>query len=139
MRIRHITTGLYLGINEDNEVRLLPREAANLAATCFYFREGKDDNKVILEDKDLEVIGVPNVYYDDTTVIIQHIETGIWLSYKTYQVKKKGVGLVEEKQIILHEEGRMDDGLTFSRSQDEEARTAGVIRTCIHLFTQFIA
>jgi hypothetical protein len=39
-------------------------------------------------------------------------------------VKKKGVGLVEEKQVVLHEEGRMDDGLTFSRSQDEEARTA---------------
>ena len=33
------------------------------------------------------------------------------------QVKKKGVGLVEEKQIILHEEGRMDDAVAFSRSQ----------------------
>ena len=31
------------------------------------------------------------------------------------QVKKKGVGLVEEKQIILHEEGRMDDAVAFSR------------------------
>ena len=35
--------------------------------------------------------------------------------WQTYQVKKKGVGLVEEKQVILHEEGRMDDGVTFSR------------------------
>ena len=32
-------------------------------------------------------------------------------------MKKKGVGLVEEKQVVLLEEGRMDDGLTFSRSQ----------------------
>ncbi len=39
----------------------------------------------------------------------------LWLSYKTYQVKKKGVGLVEQKQVILHEEGRMDDAITFSR------------------------
>ena len=57
---------------------------------------------------------------------------------KTYQVKKKGVGLVEEKQLILHEEGRMDDAVTFARSQDEEARTAGVIRKCTSLFNQFI-
>ena len=46
-------------------------------------RAEKDDNKVILEDKDLEVIGSPNVVlYDDTTIIVQHIETGYWMSYK---------------------------------------------------------
>lgn len=55
------------------------------------------------------------------------------------QVRKKGVGLVEQKQVVLHEEGKMDDGLTFSRSQEEEARTAGVIRKCTILFNQFIA
>ena len=58
--------------------------------------------------------------------------------FQSYQVRKKGIGLVEQKQVILHEEGRMDDGITFSRSQDEEARTAGVIRKCTILFNQFI-
>lgn len=33
----------------------------------------------------------------------------------------------------------MDDGLDFSRSQEEESRTARVIRKCSHLFTQFIS
>ena len=96
MRIRHITTGLYLGVKEDsNDLCLLGKEEANLAATCFYLREVKDDNKVILEDKDLEVIGVPNVRYDDVTVIAQHMETGYWLSYKVSTVRKKGVGMVD--------------------------------------------
>ena len=58
------------------------REEATLANSCFYFRDCKDDNKVILEDKDLEVIGSPSVIYDDCTVIAQHIESGLWLSYK---------------------------------------------------------
>ena len=98
----------------------------------------KDDNKVILEDKDLEVIGVPNVRYDDVTVIAQHMDTGFWLSYKAYQVRKKNVGLVEEKRLMLHEEGRMDDGCEFARSQDEEARTARVIKKCSALFNSFI-
>jgi len=139
MRIRHITTGLYLGVKEDStDLCLLSKEEATLAATCFYLREVKDDNKVILEDKDLEVIGVPNVRYDDVTVIAQHMETGFWLSYKAYQVKKKNVGLVEEKRLLLHEEGRMDDGCEFARSQDEEARTARVIRKCSALFNSFI-
>ena len=116
MRIRHITTGLYLGVKEDsNDLCLLGKEEANLAATCFYLREVKDDNKVILEDKDLEVIGVPNVRYDDVTVIAQHMETGYWLSYKASTVRKKGVGMVEEKRLLLHEEGRMDDGVEFAR------------------------
>lgn len=45
---------------------------------------------------------------------------------------------MEEKQAVLHEEGKMDDGLDFSRSQEEESRTARVIRKCSSLFVQFI-
>ena len=50
---------------------LVPKEAATQANTCFFFREEKDDDKVILEDKDLEVIGTPSMQYDDCTVIAQ--------------------------------------------------------------------
>ena len=62
--------------------RAICRESATLSNSCFYFREGKDDNKVILEDKDLEVIGSPSIFYDDCAVIAQHIDSGLWLSYK---------------------------------------------------------
>ena len=96
-------------------------------------RQEKDDQKVVLEDKDLEVIGSPIIKvdsdkicaqafhsikfskryrfkYGDSTVIMQHAESGLWVSYKSYETKKKGVGKVEEKQAVLHEEGKMDDG-----------------------------
>ena len=59
------------------------REDAAMSNSCFYLRPEKDDNKVILEDKDLEVIGSSGVIqYDDTNVILQHIESGLWFSYK---------------------------------------------------------
>ncbi|XP_017464405.1 PREDICTED: ryanodine receptor [Rhagoletis zephyria] len=138
MRIRHITTGRYLGVNENNELILLKKEEASIASTTFCLRQEKDDEKKVLEDKDLEVIGVPIIKYGDTTVIVQHCESSLWLSYKSYETKKKGVGKVEEKQAILHEEGKMDDCLDFSRSQEEESKTARVIRKCSSLFTQFI-
>lgn len=114
------------------------REEATTALTAFCLRHEKDDQKVVLEDKDLEVIGSAIIKYGDSTVIVQHSESGLWLSYKAYETKKKGVGKVEEKQAVLHEEGKMDDGLDFSRSQEEESRTARVIRKCSSLFTQFI-
>ncbi|CAG9853862.1 unnamed protein product [Phyllotreta striolata] len=138
MRIRHITTGRYLAVNENNELYLVSRDEANTATTAFCLRQEKDDQKVVLEDKDLEIIGAPIIKYGDSTVIVQHSETGLWLSYKAFETKKKGVGKVEEKQAVLHEEGKMDDGLDFSRSQEEESRTARVIRKCSSLFTQFI-
>ncbi|KAG5899237.1 hypothetical protein JTB14_035422 [Gonioctena quinquepunctata] len=138
MRIRHITTGRYLAVNEHNELYLVSGDEANTATTAFCLRQEKDDQKVVLEDKDLEVIGAPIIKYGDSTVIVQHSESGLWLSYKAYETKKKGVGKVEEKQAVLHEEGKMDDGLDFSRSQEEESRTARVIRKCSSLFTQFI-
>lgn len=116
----------------------MSREEATTACTAFCLRQEKDDQKVVLEDKDLEVIGSAIIKYGDSTVIVQHAETGLWLSYKSYETKKKGVGKVEEKQAILHEEGKMDDGLDFSRSQEEESRTARVIRKCSSLFNNFI-
>lgn len=58
------------------------RSEANLAVSAFYLRKEKDDEKKILEDKDLEVLGSPIIKYGDSTVIVQHVETGLWLSYK---------------------------------------------------------
>lgn len=116
----------------------MSKEDATISCSTFCLRHEKDDQKVVLEDKDLEVIGSPIIKYGDSTVIMQHSESGLWLSYKSYETKKKGVGKVEEKQAILHEEGKMDDGLDFSRSQEEESKTARVIRKCSSLFTKFI-
>ncbi|KAL5285595.1 hypothetical protein ACFFRR_007348 [Megaselia abdita] len=139
MRIRHITTGRYLGVVDGGtELTLLRKDDANIEQTTFSLRPEKDDQKVVLEDKDLEVIGTPIIKYGDTSVIMQHCNSSLWLSYKSYETKKKGVGKVEEKQAILHEEGKMDDFLDFSRSQEEESKTARVIRKCSSLFTQFI-
>lgn len=41
-------------------------------------RQEKDDQKIVLEDKDLEVIGSPIIKYGDSTVIVQHAETGTY-------------------------------------------------------------
>lgn len=141
MRIHHITTGRYLGINENNEVCLLSREEATIEKTAFCLKANKEknkDDKRDLDEKDVEIIGSPLIKFGDTTVYVQHVETGLWLSYKTYETKKRGVGKVEEKQAIMSEEGKMDDGLEFSRSQEEEAKTARVIRKCETQFNRFI-
>lgn len=138
MRIRHLTTGRYLAVTENNELCLISRNEASISCSTFCLRHEKDDIKIVLEDKDLEIIGSPIIKYGDSTVIVQHSESGLWLSYKSYETKKKGLGKVEEKQAVLHEEGKMDDGLDFSRSQEEESKTARVIRKCSSLFTKFI-
>ena len=116
----------------------MKKEDAAITVSTFCLRQEKDDQKIVLEDKDLEIIGSPIIKYGDTTVIVQHCESNLWLSYKSYERKMKGVGKVEEKQAILHEEGKMDDCLDFSRSQEEESKTARVIRKCSSLFNQFI-
>ena len=42
-------------------------------------------------------------------------------------------------QAIVHLEGHMDDGLTLSRAQAVESRTATVIRRTGQIFCNFIA
>lgn len=101
MRIRHITTGRYLGVNEHNELYLVSREEATTATTAFCLRQEKDDQKVVLEDKDLEVIGSPIIKYGDSTVIVQHSESGLWLSYKVKKSKMLDLKIKFKKLVVV--------------------------------------
>jgi len=43
-------------------------------------------------------MGTGDIKYGDTFVFLQHMKTGLWLSYQTFETKKRGVGRVEEKK-----------------------------------------
>lgn len=60
----------------------MPRDEATTALSTFCLRQEKDDQKVVLEDKDLEVIGAAIIKYGDSTVFLQHTESNFWLTYK---------------------------------------------------------
>lgn len=46
-----------------------------------------------------EGMGHPDLKYGDSMVFIQHRDTGLWLSYVTFETKKRGIGRVEEKKV----------------------------------------
>ena len=46
-----------------------------------------------------EGMGHPDLKYGDTMVFLQHAESGLWLSYVTFETKKRGIGRVEEKKV----------------------------------------
>uniref|UniRef100_A0A8B9KBW8 Ryanodine receptor 2 n=1 Tax=Astyanax mexicanus TaxID=7994 RepID=A0A8B9KBW8_ASTMX len=87
--------------------------------------------------KEVDGMGVPDIKYGDSVCYIQHVDTGLWLTYQSVDAKCARMGGVQRK-AIMHHEGHMDDGLTLSRSQHEESRTARVIRSTVFLFNRFI-
>lgn len=44
-------------------------------------------------------MGRSDLKYGDSVAFIQHCATGLWLSYQTFETKKRGVGRVEEKKV----------------------------------------
>ena len=36
-------------------------------------------------------MGQPEIKYGDSMVVVQHAATGYWLSYQTFETKKRGV------------------------------------------------
>ncbi|XP_041353187.1 ryanodine receptor-like isoform X2 [Gigantopelta aegis] len=137
-RICHVTSGRYMAAGHDNQLATVHRNQATEKSTAFYLQQTKDDKKQQAEIREDEGMGKPDIKYDDSIVFLQHCDTGLWLSYQTFETKKRGVGRVEEKKAVLLVEGHMDDGVTFSRAQEEESRSARVIRKCQSLFTKFI-
>ncbi|KAL4238125.1 Ryanodine receptor 2 [Mactra antiquata] len=136
VRIRHVTSGRYLGITQDHNVVTVHRHKADEDTTTFYLRQTKDDKKQSEGHED-EGMGKCELKYGDSVAFIQHCCTGLWLSYQTFETKKRGVGRVEEKKAVMLVEGHMDDGFTLSRAQEEESRSARVIRKCQSLFNRF--
>ncbi|NXC37611.1 RYR2 protein, partial [Penelope pileata] len=135
-RLRHITTGKYLSLLDDKSLLLTDKEKADVKSTAFCFRSSKEKLDVGTR-KEVDGMGAPEIKYGDSICFIQHADTGLWLTYQSADAKSVRMGSVQRK-AIMHHEGHMDDGLTLSRSQHEESRTARVIRSTVFLFNRFI-
>uniref|UniRef100_W5KBL7 Ryanodine receptor 3 n=1 Tax=Astyanax mexicanus TaxID=7994 RepID=W5KBL7_ASTMX len=135
-RLRHLSTGHYLGQTEDRGLVLLDREKSDTTATAFCFRPSKE--KVDSGSKrDIEGMGVAEIKYGDSVCFIMHVATGLWLSYQAPDAKSSRLGLLK-RRAFLYPEGHMDDGLILQLCQHEESRAARIIRNTTQLFTQFI-
>uniref|UniRef100_A0A670XZ75 Ryanodine receptor 2 n=1 Tax=Pseudonaja textilis TaxID=8673 RepID=A0A670XZ75_PSETE len=135
-RLRHITTGKYLNLMDDKSLLLTDKEKADVKSTAFCFRSSKEKLDLGIR-KEVDGMGTPEIKYGDSVCFIQHVDTGLWLTYQSVDAKSVRMGSVQRK-AIMHHEGHMDDGLTLSRSQHEESRTARVIRSTVFLFNRFI-
>ena len=57
------------------------------------------DDRKFSEQREDEGMGTADIKYGDSLVYMQHMKTGLWLSYQTFETKKRGVGRVEEKKV----------------------------------------
>ncbi|KAF5904193.1 ryanodine receptor 2-like, partial [Clarias magur] len=137
-RLYHVTTGKYLGLTSDRGLLLLDRQDADVKSTSFCLRQTKDAGQefpLCVGKKD--GMGTPEIKYGDSICLVQHLDSGLWLTYQSSDSKRRKETQLS-KQAILHSEGHMDDGLTLSRSQMEECKAASLIRGSALLFTCFI-
>ncbi|CAB1343728.1 unnamed protein product [Coregonus sp. 'balchen'] len=135
-RLRHVTTGRYLSLTEERGLHLVDRERADVKSTSFCFRPSKEKLE-FGPKKDIDGMGAPEIKYGDSMCYVQHVDSGLWLTYQAIDAKCARLGAVQRK-AIMHSEGHMDDGLSLSRSQREESHTARLIRSTVLLFTDFI-
>uniref|UniRef100_A0A673BRB3 Ryanodine receptor 1 n=1 Tax=Sphaeramia orbicularis TaxID=375764 RepID=A0A673BRB3_9TELE len=135
-RIRHITTGRYLCLDEEKGLLVVDPEKANTKLSAFCFRVSKEKVEVA-QKRDVEGMGIPEIKYGESMCFVQHVSTGLWLTYASLDAKAARLGMMKRK-VILHQEGHMDDALTVSRSQTEESQAARMIYSTTGLFRQFI-
>ncbi|XP_077359216.1 ryanodine receptor 2 [Festucalex cinctus] len=135
-RLRHVTSGKYLSLTKEKSLLLMEKEKADAKSTAFCFRSSKEKVDLGVK-KEADGMGTPEIKYGDSVCYIQHVDSGLWLTYQTADAKSARIGDVQRK-ALMHHEGHMDDGLTLSRSQHEESHTARVIRSTVFLFNLFI-
>ncbi|XP_047678303.1 ryanodine receptor 1-like isoform X6 [Tachysurus fulvidraco] len=135
-RIRHITTGRYLCLDEEKGLMVLDPEKANTKQSAFCFRASKEKVEVV-KKRDVEGMGIPEIKYGESMCFVQHVSTGLWVTYAALDAKAARLGTMKRK-VTLHQEGHMDDALLMSRSQTEESQAARMIYSTTGLFKLFI-
>uniref|UniRef100_A0A8C7WKG9 Ryanodine receptor 1 n=1 Tax=Oncorhynchus mykiss TaxID=8022 RepID=A0A8C7WKG9_ONCMY len=135
-RVRHITTGRYLCLDEEKGLMVLDPERANTKLSAFSFRVSKEKVEQARK-RDVEGMGIPEIKYGESMCFVQHVSTSLWLTYASLDAKAARLGTMKRK-AILHQEGHMDDALTVARSQTEESQAARMIFSTTGLFRQFI-
>ncbi|KAL4647687.1 ryanodine receptor 1-like isoform X1 [Arapaima gigas] len=135
-RVRHITTGRYLCLDDEKGLMVLDPKRANTKVSAFCFRASKEKLEMAPK-RDVEGMGAPEIKYGESMCFVQHVSTGLWLTYATLDAKSARLG-TPKRRAMLHQEGHMDDALCPSRSQTEESQAARMIYSTTGLFTQFI-
>ncbi|OCT64786.1 hypothetical protein XELAEV_18041025mg [Xenopus laevis] len=136
-RLRHITTGQYLTLTEDQGLVLQDRTKSDTKSSAFCFRASKE--KLDTGSKrDIDGMGAAEIKYGDSICFVQHVNSGLWLTYKSQDAKTARLGPLK-RRAILHLEGHMDDGVCLQKCQHEESQAARIIRNTTALFSQFIS
>ncbi|XP_046891412.1 ryanodine receptor 1b isoform X3 [Hypomesus transpacificus] len=135
-RVRHITTGRYLCLDEEKGLMVVDPEKANTKLSAFCFRVTKEKVEGA-KKRDVEGMGIPEIKYGESMCFVQHVSTGLWLTYASLDAKAARLGFMKRRGI-LHQEGHMDDALSLTRCQIEESQAARMIYSTLGLFTQFI-
>ncbi|OCT66306.1 hypothetical protein XELAEV_18042564mg [Xenopus laevis] len=135
-RVRHVTTGRYLAKDDEKGLVVLDADRSNTKATAFCFRASKEKLDVAPK-KDVEGMGIAEIKYGESMCFVQHVSSGLWLTYGALDAKVVRLGPLKRK-AILHQEGHMDDALCLSRSQREESQASRMIYSTAGLFNLFI-
>ncbi|KAM3861482.1 ryanodine receptor 3 [Diretmus argenteus] len=135
-RLRHLSTGHYLGLTEDRGLVLQDREKCDTKSTAFCFRASKEKGDSGPK-RDIDGMGAPEIKYGESMCFVMHVATGLWLSYLAPDAKSSRLGPLK-RRACLHSEGHMDDGLILQRCQHEESRAARIIRNTTRLFSNFV-
>uniref|UniRef100_A0A8C5SWT4 Ryanodine receptor 1 n=1 Tax=Laticauda laticaudata TaxID=8630 RepID=A0A8C5SWT4_LATLA len=135
-RVRHVTTGCYLALTEEKGLVVVDAEKANTKATSFCFRVSKEKLDVAPK-RDVEGMGAPEIKYGESMCFVQHVDSGLWVTYAAADAKAMRLGLLK-RRAILHQEGHMDDALSLTRCQQEQSQAARMIYNTSGLYNQFI-
>ncbi|XP_068027217.1 ryanodine receptor 1-like, partial [Melanerpes formicivorus] len=135
-RLRHVTTGRYLALTDDSGLAVVEAAQAHTKAAAFCFRATKEKLEVVAK-RDVEGMGTPEIKYGESLCFLQHSASGLWVTYAAADTKAMRLGLLKRK-AMLHQEGHMDDALSLSRSQRQEAQAARMVYSTAGLYGHFI-
>ncbi|NXP83938.1 RYR2 protein, partial [Passerina amoena] len=101
-RLRHITTGKYLSLLDDKSLLLTDKEKADVKSTAFCFRSSKEKLDIGTR-KEVDGMGAPEIKYGDSICFIQHVDTGLWLTYQSADAKSVRMGSLQRKVRLLND------------------------------------
>lgn len=66
--------------------------------TLFFLLDSPEQEKVdVAQKRDVEGMGIPEIKYGESMCFVQHVSTGLWLTYAALDAKAARLGMMKRK------------------------------------------
>lgn len=86
----------------------------------FSFDDAEQEKVDVAQKRDVEGMGIPEIKYGESMCFVQHVSTGLWLTYAALDAKAARLGMMKRKVGVCAQLNKKNKNIVKKRQHMTE-------------------